>query len=254
MDNKKESGILVKTNISDQIFDILKKKIIDGEYKEGEKLPGEIELGEIYAVSRMTARTALQKLSAFGIVEIKSGEGTFVKKFNTKSYFADAIDLISSENTTKSINEFRKYFEPFCIMLACKNRTEGDIDRLEIRYKKMLEAAESDNIWDFFDADYEFHLFVCEIGKNSVVKIICELLMELIKKHYVENMKKYAVINGFSFNKQDKNYAIRQSAILHREIVDDIIKGDNTVSANRWNMLTNEYDKTTLPDDDQMIP
>ena len=62
------------------ILDDMKAKILRGEYPVGSKLPSERELSEYYNVSRIPVREALKALSDMGILEIKRGAGTFVKR------------------------------------------------------------------------------------------------------------------------------------------------------------------------------
>ena len=60
----------------------LKRMILDGGIQAGERLPSENELAEMFNVSRITIRQALQKLSVLGLVETRFGEGSFVKTFD----------------------------------------------------------------------------------------------------------------------------------------------------------------------------
>lgn len=46
----------------EQLKEVIKSKIRDGEYKENEKIPPEPELTEAYSVSRITVRRAIQDL------------------------------------------------------------------------------------------------------------------------------------------------------------------------------------------------
>ena len=50
------------------IVEQLKYKIAQGEYKEYDKLPTEIELAEQYKVSRITSKKALDTLAAEGLI------------------------------------------------------------------------------------------------------------------------------------------------------------------------------------------
>lgn len=63
------------------------KKINDGYYKAGDKIPSERLLSEVYGVSRMTARQAVNALVQEGIVYRETGKGTFVstKQFSQKN-------------------------------------------------------------------------------------------------------------------------------------------------------------------------
>lgn len=63
------------------------KKINEGYYKAGDKIPSERLLSETYGVSRMTARQAVSSLVQEGIVYRETGKGTFVstKQFSQKN-------------------------------------------------------------------------------------------------------------------------------------------------------------------------
>lgn len=67
-----------------QIVDDIKQQIMDGVLKEGDKLMTEQNLGEVYQVSRITVRKAIEYLADEGYVTKRQGIGTFVatKKFN----------------------------------------------------------------------------------------------------------------------------------------------------------------------------
>ena len=61
-----------------QLETSLKKRIISGEFKPNQLLPGETALAEEYGVSRITVRQALSSLVDHGIVIRMRGKGTFV--------------------------------------------------------------------------------------------------------------------------------------------------------------------------------
>lgn len=245
-----EKNTLVRKNISDQIADILKEKIIRHEYADGEKLPGENELAEIYGVSRMTARTVFQKLSSLGLVEIRNGEGTFAKSFDLKDYFQQALSFMNEQNTTEDIREFRRYFEPMCNELASQKRTEKDIEELTKLYDELVRSCDSNDVMDFLEADYNFHRYICRTTGNPIIIMIYEMFMNLVKKDYEDTLKKYAVLNNYSFSNKDENYALRMSAKLHRNILDGIISQDMTAFNDSWPTLSRKYDYVPLPDRD----
>lgn len=61
-----------------QLFQLLKQKIEAGEFAYGELLPSEADLGQLFGVSRITSKRALDELEDQGLVERKRGRGTQV--------------------------------------------------------------------------------------------------------------------------------------------------------------------------------
>lgn len=58
----------------------IRRSIEDGALQPGEKLPTVVELCEIYAVSKITVKRALEHLAELGLVTSRRGSGTFVKE------------------------------------------------------------------------------------------------------------------------------------------------------------------------------
>lgn len=81
------------------------EKINTGEYKSGEKIPSERDLGQKYNVSRMTARQAINELVKDGVVTREIGRGTYVlapqfMQKNVKS-FTETLKEQGYESKTK---------------------------------------------------------------------------------------------------------------------------------------------------------
>lgn len=70
-------------------FSLIKQHICDniesGEWPQNSKVPSENELAELFNVSRMTARRALQELTEQGLLIRSQGAGTFVATFKSQS-------------------------------------------------------------------------------------------------------------------------------------------------------------------------
>jgi GntR family transcriptional regulator len=58
----------------------IKESIIQGQFKEGDYIPSEAQLAEMFSISRTTARQAIMKLYHDGLLERQRGKGTTVKK------------------------------------------------------------------------------------------------------------------------------------------------------------------------------
>lgn len=70
------------TSLSDQVLDILIKRIRDGEYQPESQLPPENDLAAEFGVSRATVRTAISTLAARGLVVRRQGVGTFISQLS----------------------------------------------------------------------------------------------------------------------------------------------------------------------------
>lgn len=64
----------------DELYKIMKKDIVSGSYKIGDRLLTEFELMDKYNVARSTVREVLNILSTEGIVEKKHGLGSFIAR------------------------------------------------------------------------------------------------------------------------------------------------------------------------------
>jgi len=82
-----------------QVSAVLRSGIISGRYGEGEYLPGEEKLTEMFGVSRPTIRRAMLSLEQEGLIERKQGRGTRVvwngRVFTTASPLSDLITSIA---------------------------------------------------------------------------------------------------------------------------------------------------------------
>lgn len=63
-----------------QLMEEIKLLIEEGKYCYGDKIPSESEMNELYGVSRITIRRAIEELCAEGYLEKIHGKGTYVSK------------------------------------------------------------------------------------------------------------------------------------------------------------------------------
>jgi len=63
-----------------QLKETIREKIENGNWQPGDQIPGEVELGEMFNISRTVIRQALQELTYEGLINREKGRGTFVAK------------------------------------------------------------------------------------------------------------------------------------------------------------------------------
>ena len=68
-----------------QLVDILRNRILSGEYSPGERMPTEDDLSSTYEVSRGTVRKAIAQLEAERLVHSEQGVGSFVQQMHPRA-------------------------------------------------------------------------------------------------------------------------------------------------------------------------
>lgn len=106
--------------------------IRSGSLKPGEQLDSIQQLAENFQVGRPAIREALSALSSMGLIEIKQGEGTFVKTFDPAimNHPLSAALLMDQDNI-KHLLEVRKILESGTAEVAAKKRTEENLIELK---------------------------------------------------------------------------------------------------------------------------
>lgn len=175
---------VTRNSVSDQVIAQMKENIEKGIWKPEERLPGELQLCEIFGTSRVTVRNALQKLAGEGLIETRVGDGSYVRKYS----LSDAMSRMNipgrlTEQEFQELLEFRCVMEgPLC-ELAVSRMTEDDLERLCQSYEAML-SAQQDEI-AFANADVSFHTILASCCGNQTLeaayRMICTNLSRIMK-------------------------------------------------------------------------
>ena len=97
-----------RNNISSEIAEIITNLILTGELNPGDKLPTELEFTQQLGVGRNSLREAIKMLTFIGILEIRRGEGTFVRKELSSPIINPLLmSLIFEEKTAEELVELR---------------------------------------------------------------------------------------------------------------------------------------------------
>ncbi|MGB4627469.1 MAG: GntR family transcriptional regulator [Erysipelotrichaceae bacterium] len=89
--------------LQEQLYSALLQSINNGKYKPGDKLPTEHQLAEMFSVSRVTVRNAIQRLVNEGYIVKKHGKGSFVKEkvYRSKLHFDNSFTANCLKNNAK---------------------------------------------------------------------------------------------------------------------------------------------------------
>ena len=166
-----------KQNIVDIVYEQMKAHILDGKWAAGSKMPSELELAASFDVSRVSVRSAVQRLRDLGVAITHQGKGTFISEnLNPNLLLRDnaAPVMHLSQEEFFDMMVFRQTVEFKCMELAVQNATDEDIQALEQALSKML--TNKDNYKRYSQADFEFHLAIVKASQNKVFyNVMCSI-------------------------------------------------------------------------------
>jgi len=174
---------IMKQNISDAVFGTLRQEIINGVFKAGDKLPSTAKLSEQLGVSVASIKLALQHLSAMGLIETRTGQGSFVLAFDPYQYINQVSEFLLNENDISDITEYRMYFETAIAELAMNKATEENFRTMESVLHQMDEASHKKDIVLAGELDYQFHLEIAKATQNSIFVLAYTLISKISLRH-----------------------------------------------------------------------
>ncbi|SFP62297.1 DNA-binding transcriptional regulator, FadR family [Pseudomonas sp. NFPP07] len=118
-----ETSPLIKRSLVDQALEQLRQRINDGVWSIGQRLPTEPELAAELGISRNTVREAMRVLAFSGLVEIRQGDGSYLRAV------VDPLDTLKalSQCSLEQARETRQIIETEAIGLAALRRTDQDL-------------------------------------------------------------------------------------------------------------------------------
>ena len=167
--------------LSKQVADELEQMIEKGEYEVGEKVPTEVELMEMFDVSRNTIREAIHSLTSAGVLEVKQGDGTYVRSRNR---FNANMNLKYAQVPVDDITETRNALELTIVDLAARRRTAEDMEAITSAYLKRTGLKET--IKEDTMADMEFHMAIARACHNSILIDLYQSISTYLENHIAE--------------------------------------------------------------------
>jgi GntR family transcriptional regulator, transcriptional repressor for pyruvate dehydrogenase complex len=151
--------------VRDQILELIQ----DGQLPVGAKLPSEQELARSFGVSRPVVREGLGRLRSIGVIESRSGSGSFVRSLR----IAPQGLLLAGGYTSDELHEIRSEIEVPGVALAAARRTKKQLAILEEIVDRHRHQPDAE---DWVADDLNFHVTLAEASKNSLrVRFVTEL-------------------------------------------------------------------------------
>lgn len=156
--------------LRDVIFETLRKAIVSGDIKPGERLM-EVSLANQMGVSRTPVREAIRRLEAEGLVTMTPRKGTHVAELSVK----DIMDVL----------EVRTVLDKLATDLAAKRMQPSQLKALENVHKQYIACVEKNNIEGAIKKDIEFHDLIYAASGNPRLVAVAGSLREHVYRFRV---------------------------------------------------------------------
>ncbi|MDO9263628.1 MAG: FadR/GntR family transcriptional regulator [Desulfosalsimonadaceae bacterium] len=178
---------LTRSRLHDEIVALIQKQILTGALAPGTRLPPERELAESFKVNRATVREALRKLEHIELVEIRHGDGVYVKDFRMSGnvdLIRAAVSLDDGNETLFNVLEVRRIVVPEMAYLSAQRRNAADLADLEqIIIRPDLTLMER---------DIRVHQMIARASRNLLYTIMLNFFDQLFRDYiylYFDNEK-----------------------------------------------------------------
>lgn len=116
-----------RTGLVDQVIEQMRQAISSGEWPVGQRIPAEPDLVGALGVGRNTVREAVRALAHAGVLEVRQGDGTFVR---ATSELSGAVRRLVGDEL-REVLQVRRALEVEGSRLAALRRTPEELHRLE---------------------------------------------------------------------------------------------------------------------------
>jgi len=179
---------ILKDTLVSQVTDELRQRIQAGEFRPGDLLPPRRLLAERFGVGLSTIHEALSALSALGMVDSKSGKGTWVREHALTTIIPpEVVAARLGRLNARMVYEARFAIEIALTELAAQRATAEDAAEIW-RCVAEMEAA-VDDLPAFIAADWAFHLAVARAGRNELLRQFYDLSRRLLLEIIDEMLK-----------------------------------------------------------------
>lgn len=166
-----------RTGLVDQVIDQMRQAISNGDWAVNQRIPAEPELVTALGVGRNTVREAVRALSHAGLLEVRQGDGTFVR---ATSEISGALRRMCGSELREAL-QVRKALEVEGARLAAVHRTEAELAELTMLLTERNKAVTEER-WDAaIDADTRFHQGVMRCSHNVLLTELYQGLTEVVR-------------------------------------------------------------------------
>lgn len=161
-----EPVVIERRSLVEQTAAALRSRITTGDWPVGGRIPPEAELVRQLGVSRNTLREAVRCLAHAGMVEVRQGDGTYVR---AAADGGETLRRIARASLRDQI-EVRCALEEAAARLAASRRSAADVAALTQARDACQGLIASGQLEDYVTRDFAFHHGIVAAAGNPALE------------------------------------------------------------------------------------
>lgn len=194
---------ITRSRLHEEIVFIIQKQIMNGTIIPGAKLPTEREMARTFNVNRTTLRQALSKLENLELIEIRHGDGLYVKNYLESGNFdliKAAYNMDQRKEVICDILEARRYVVPQMAYLAAQKRNAAELKEL----KQIISKTDI----SMLERDIKVHKIIARATHNLLCTVGLNFFDQIFRDY------------GYLYFDDERN--VERSLLFHQEIYEAI--------------------------------
>jgi DNA-binding FadR family transcriptional regulator len=159
-------GTSHRTPLVEEVTAKLRDSIHSGEWPLQRRIPAEPELIAALGVSRGTLREAVKALAHSGMLEVRRGDGTYVR---ATSEISGAAQRMYRDHTQAHILEVRVGLDTQAARLAARHAADADVAAMRELLELRRTAWQAGDFAGWAQADWDFHVLVAQASGNPLL-------------------------------------------------------------------------------------
>ncbi len=182
---------IARQKASEQVAEQIRRSIVDGLLRPGQRLPSERDLAAQFEVTRTTLREALKKLEGLKLIFIRHGDRATVLDYMRHGSLELLNDLLARKDRInvgllENVMEARVLIGAEVARLAARRRTEDDLLNLEESLEGLAHAL--DDPARFRELEFDFFHALSTTAHN----LVFVFLLNSIRRLYLNNIDFFA--------------------------------------------------------------
>lgn len=204
---------VTRHRLYEQVVEQLRAYVTDEGLRTGDRLPPERELAARLGVSRVSIKQAIVVLEVQGLVDVRHGGGTYLRR---DGLLVEPVDtLVDRKRRLPDVLEAREALETKLAELAARRRTPDDLVEIDAALADMRAQIDAGEFG--IDGDRRFHAAVTAAARSSLLAQFMRSIAEQIAESRQESLR--------------QSGRPRRSLGQHQRIADAIRAGDSRAAA-----------------------